>query len=60
VGRLRLQDDSGKREGANKRLIATKQTIPDALWTVSEAETGETATGEDAVVESGDPSDEVH
>lgn len=54
-----LQAGSGTKEGANKRLIATKEMIPDALWEVYEAETGEEATEENAFAESSDHTTEV-
>ncbi|ADJ13940.1 hypothetical protein [Halalkalicoccus jeotgali] len=54
-----LQDGSGTKEGANKRLVATADAISDALWDVYRAETGEKATGEDTVVESSEHAIEV-
>lgn len=54
-----LQAGSGTKEGANKRLVATADAIPDALWQVYEADTGERATREDTVDESSDNSNEV-
>ena len=53
-GTFELQQGSGTKKGANKRLVATKEAIPDALWEVYEADTGETATAEATVVESSD------
>ncbi|KYH24908.1 hypothetical protein HAPAU_30000 [Halalkalicoccus paucihalophilus] len=55
-----LQAGSGTKEGANKRLVATKKTIPDALWEVYEAETGEEASEENAFAESSDHITESH
>ena len=55
-----LQDGSGTKEGANKRLVATADSIPDALWKVYEAETGETASEENAFAESSEHATEVH
>jgi hypothetical protein len=52
-----LQAGSGTKEGANKRLVATKETIPEALWEIYEAEIGTGATREDTVIESSDRSD---
>ncbi|ADJ13924.1 hypothetical protein [Halalkalicoccus jeotgali] len=49
-----LQTGSGTKEGANKRLVATKETIPEALWELYEADTGEEASEENAVAESSD------
>lgn len=54
-----LQSGSGTKEGSNKRLIATKEMIPDALWEVYRAETGEEATGENAFAESSEYATEV-
>lgn len=53
------REGSGTKEGPNKRLVATDDAIPDTLWQVYEAETGETATNEDAVAESSERSNEV-
>jgi hypothetical protein len=47
-----LQAGSGTKEGANKRLVATNDEIPEALWQVYEAETNREAIEEDAFVES--------
>ena len=52
-----LQAGSGTKEGENKRLVATKETIPEALWDIYEAETETEAAREDTVVESSDWSD---
>ena len=52
-----LQAGSGTKEGANKRLVATNDAIPEALWEIYEAETGTETTREDTVVESSDRSD---
>ncbi|WP_336343310.1 hypothetical protein [Halalkalicoccus ordinarius] len=49
-----LQDGSGTKEGANKRLVATGDDVPEALWQLYEAETGEEATRENAFAESSD------
>ena len=49
-----LQDGSGTKEGPNKRLVAAGNDVPDALWTIYRAETGEEAIEEDAVAESSD------
>ncbi|WP_336361977.1 hypothetical protein [Halalkalicoccus salilacus] len=51
---FKLQDGSGTKEGANKRLVAAGDDVPDALWTIYEAETGEEAIGRDTVAESSD------
>lgn len=53
-----LQAGSGTKEGANKRLVATSETIPDALWELYAADTGTEATREDSVTESSDRPDE--
>lgn len=58
-----LQDGSGTKDGPNKRLVATAETIPDALWQVYEAETDgtdETASEADTVSESSDRTTEGH
>ena len=49
-----LQDGSGTKEGTNKRLVATDDAIPDALWQIYEAETDEKVTKETTVAESSD------
>ena len=54
-----LQAGSGTKDGANKRLVAAGETIPDALWQIYEAETSEIATEENAFAESSDRSNEV-
>lgn len=56
--RLRAPGRKRDERRPNKRLIAAGDDIPDALWQSYEAETGETATDEDAVAESSDRSDE--
>lgn len=52
-----LQDGSGAKEGPNKRLVATKEAIPEALWTIYRAETGEETARTDTVAESSDRPD---
>ena len=51
-----LQEGSGTKDGANKRLVATNETIPDAVWKIYAAETDDTATEGDAFVESSEKS----
>lgn len=46
------QPGSGMKNGANKRLVAAGDDVPDALWQVYEAEIGEEATGRNAFAES--------
>jgi hypothetical protein len=46
------REGSGTKEGANKRLVAAGDVIPDALWLLYKADTGGTATDEDPFVES--------
>ncbi|WP_122089160.1 hypothetical protein [Halalkalicoccus subterraneus] len=53
-----LQAGSGTKEGANKRLVATADSIPDALWELYEADTGEKASTKDTVAESSDHTNE--
>ena len=47
-----FQEGSGTKEGANKRLVATREAIPTALWESYRAETDGEATVEDTVAES--------
>ena len=54
-----LQDGSGTKEGANKRLVATNDAISEALWECYRAETDAEATGENAFAESSNRSNEV-
>ncbi|MDL5363413.1 hypothetical protein [Halalkalicoccus sp. NIPERK01] len=58
-GAFELQAGSGTKEGANKRLVATAEAIPDALWELYDADTGEKASTENAVAESSDDATEV-
>ncbi|MFC7008705.1 hypothetical protein [Halalkalicoccus salilacus] len=52
------RDSSGTKTGANKQLIAAGSAVPDALWQIYAAETGETATEADAFIESSKDSSE--
>ncbi|MFC6905795.1 hypothetical protein [Halalkalicoccus tibetensis] len=49
-----LQAGSGTKEGANKRLVATNNAIPEVLWQAYDSETNMEATREDTVAESSD------
>jgi hypothetical protein len=44
--------------GANKRLVATKDAIPEALWELYEADSSQEAIGENAFVERSDRTSE--
>lgn len=50
---------SGTKDGANKRLVAAGNNVPDAFWQIYQAKTGSKATGEDAVAESSEKSNGV-
>ncbi len=54
-----LQDGSGTKEGPNKRLVASDDAIPKALWECYRADTAKTATPETTVGESSDDTNEV-
>jgi hypothetical protein len=55
-----LQAGSGTKEGANKRLVATKAEIPEALWQVYEAKANREAIEEDTFAESSNQTNEGH
>ncbi|MFC6905809.1 hypothetical protein [Halalkalicoccus tibetensis] len=57
---FKLQAGSGTKEGTNKRLVATNDEIPEALWQVYEAETGQEVIEESTFVESSDQTNEGH
>ena len=47
-----LQNGSGTKEGANKRLVGAGEAIPEMLWELYRAETGKETTKEDTFTES--------
>ena len=48
---FKCQPGSGTKNGANKRLVAAGDDVPDALWQLHRTETGEEATGRHAFAE---------
>lgn len=55
-----LQTGSGTKEDANKRLVATRDEIPETLWQAYEADTDREASNKDTVAESSDHTSEGH